>query len=408
MSTFSTATDRKAANGAPSAQKVETKKNKAKKITVVITYLIALVCLLAGLLAPLYQFGNEALANEELGLTGYMMIRHVPHMLNKVFMTEIVPAEIPWFTNVVAQNLDFFSSLVGILYTLLCMVALIMFIPVCVGNKDKRTSANCALVMEIIALVVLLSYIAYYAFFLVLLGVVAWTDYNILIAFGGTLVIAIVQSITTKGSIGVSKTAAILFSALAVIALVDITLFAPFLADPMNSLSAAIGSGEKANFVGGLLSGVPGSDIGLFGIASLFSVGAVFEALSGATLLLVLYVLWMAVAILTVVNMVVDVIGLGTGRKFEENGKPCKNSGSNIFALVRYSLAFVLTVAIIIFAIVLEGITAGVYLYLLAIVLFLEIMNAMGRTIAANKRAKKAAAGYVAPKAKAPEKAKKP
>lgn len=374
---------------------VEVKRNKAKKLTVVITYIFALLCLLAGLLVPLYGWGSHE------NLMDGMMIRYIPSMINNIIVQPIVP-DLPWFISVPFKGAFDFISLVSVLYALLCVVALIMLIPVCAGKRTKRTSANCALVVEILALVVLLSYIAYDAYFLVATSTVAWTDYNILIAFGGTLIVAIIQSIATKGSIGVSKTIAVILSALAVISLVDITLFATFLKGPLNSLSSLLQSGDTANFLGGLFEGV-GSDMGLFGITSLFAVKETLALLNGDALLIVVYIIWMLVAVFTVVNMVIDIIGLGTGKKFKTGKVPCKNGASNTFALVRYVLTFVLTVALIVFAIIIKGLTSGVYLYFLAVILLIEVINAIARTVAANKRCKKYAKSVAAAPAETTE-----
>ncbi|MDE7076054.1 MAG: hypothetical protein K2O62_01895, partial [Clostridia bacterium] len=251
---------------------VQEKKNKSRKITVLVTYLITVVCLLAGLLVPLFNWGTGALMDR-------MLLRYIPSMLNNVLAlftkTELIPASIPWFINVYTGKFDLLS-LTCVLYALLCVVSLIMIIPVCLGKKHKSTSVKCALAVEILAIIITATYVVYRSYFLANLAI-AWTDFNILIPLGGAIITAVIQSILTKGSLGVSKTIGIILSTLAVVSILDITVFVPKLASSMNSLSAKLHSGETAGFISGLElpthAGINGAGI-LYSIKSAF--GTVF------------------------------------------------------------------------------------------------------------------------------------
>ena len=360
------------------------KKNKSRKITVLVTYLITVACLLAGLLVPLYNWGMGTLADR-------MLLRYLPSMLDNVLAPfakkQLIPASIPWFISVYTGKFDL-ASLACVLYALLCVVSLVMIIPVCLGKKHKRTSVNCALAVEIAAVIITAVYVVYLSYYLANLGI-AWTSFNMLIPLGGALIMAIIQSVLTKGSLGVSKTIGVILSTLAVVSILDITVFVPMLASPLNSLSEKLYSGSQAGFLSGLElsthAGINGAGI-LYYIKS--SIGAVFGA---GAYIGTLYVLIMLLAVLTLFNFVCDAIGLAVGRKYRKDGLPARNAGLNIFALVRYSATLVFAALLIILGIMKQGVTPGIYLYLLTALMLFALLNAVIRTVVEFKRAKKCA-----------------
>ena len=385
-------------DGETSVREKETKKNKSRKLTVVITYVFALLCLLAGLLVPLYMLMPGMKVSES-----NMMLAFLPYMVNCVFApvkkTGLIPIKGKFFVGAGLTQYSFsFAALMVVLYAILCVIALFMLIPVCAGNKEKRGYVSGALAIEILSLIVSSLYIAYvlYTFFSSALTalVFTWTDYNFLIAFGGVMLATIVQSVATKGGIGVSKTIAIILSVLGAIALFDITVFIPKLADGLNKLSGSLKSGEYANFIGGiLLPSIKG--LGSDGFVTLINIKDFYKFIfEQSWSSIVCYILLMLIAVLMAVNVISDLIGLGTGKKFNKDRSPARNSASNTFALVRYIITFIFVLALIIIAIVVKGLSAGVYLYLLAAVLLLQIINASVRTAVANKRAN---AGQYAP-----------
>ena len=125
-----------------------------------------------------------------------------------------------------------------------------------------------------------------------------------------------------------------------------------------------------------------------------------FKALAGqgstGIMQLIVLVLLIVVAVFTVLNLLFDIIGLSTGKKFKKDRSPCANRGSNTFALVRYILMFVFAVAIVIFTFAVKdlGMKTGIYLWLLLVLLLISVVNAAIRTACDNARVKK---GAIAP-----------
>lgn len=380
----------------------EKKKNKTRKVIATTTYFIALLCLLAGLFVPLFNCVDGVEMPER------MMFRYLPSMFNGIFGKEVIKISGDYFLpfHFIDGKFDF-MSLVGVLYAIVCVIALIMLIPVLLGSKKKNTSARCALGVEVLAMLVTLTYIAYKAYFLVSEHVLEWTDYNFLIAFGGVLLMAIIQTVSSKGGIGVSKVIGLVLTVIAVIALLDITLFIPKLADPLGDkaglLILNVGEGEAA-----------GAMLGTTGIAMLLDAkgtGENFKLLFelykadkklGVNFLLEIFVevFVIAIVLLTVVNLVFDVIGLSTGKKYKKDRSPCKNGASNTFALVRYILTFLFALTIILIAFLAKDFQykVGIYLWVFAGILLVSIINAAVRTAVDNARYKK---GALAPTAEA-------
>lgn len=381
----------------------EKKKNKTKKVIATTTYFIAMLCLLAGLFVPLFNCVDGVAVQER------MMFRYLPSMLNGMCGKEILPPDKlgNWFLPYQFSGRFDLGALVGLLYAVVCVISVVMLIPILLGSKKKNSSARCALGVEVLAMLVTLTYIAYTTYTMTTL---TWTDYNFLLAFGGALLMAIIQTVSSKGSIGVSKIIALLLSVVGVMALLNITMFIPKLADPLASLSQKIKGGNSATFLDWAIGeeGVEASTgadgiLGIFGINMLVDIKntrATFKMLAqmgkGGIVMIVVFVLLILVALLTVINLVSDVIGLSTGKKYNKDRSPCKNGASNTFALVRYILPILFAAAIIIisFAVKDLGLHAGVYLYLLVIVLLISLINAAVRTAVDNARYKK---GTVAP-----------
>lgn len=372
----------------------EKKKNKTRKAIATTTYFIAMLCLLAGLFVPLFY------CVDGVELTERMMLRYLPSMFNGIAGKEIIQLpEGSWFKTYYgyAPGKFDFMSLIGVLYAVVTVISVIMLIPVLLGSKKKNTSARCALGVEVLAMLVTLVYIAYTTYFLVYSGTLGWTDYNFLIAFGGVLLMAIIQTISSKGSIGVSKVIGLLLSVIGVIALLDLTLFIPQLADPLANLSVKLNAGDKATFI----ANGENSMLGIYGINFLILIKDMIPQMAemaqggkDGILSLVVVILLILIALFTVLNLIFDVIGLSTGKKYKKDRSPCKNGGSNTFALVRYILALIFVIALVVITFFIDGTSTGLYLWLLLIILVISLVNAAVRTAVDNARYKK---GAVAP-----------
>ena len=372
---------------------VQEKKNKSKKLTVLITYLITVACLLAGLLVPLFNWGFGALSER-------MLIRYLPSMVNNVLAPfakkELIPSSIPWFLNVYTGKFDL-ASLACVLYALLTVVSLFMIIPVCLGKKHKKTSVNCALAVEILAVIITAVFIAYSCYSVLLatgmienlLAGYKWAHYNMLIPFGGALIAAIIQSVLYKGNIGVSKTISAVLSVLAVVTMLNVAAFVPALYKPLINLN------EKVSFLSlAFVSGIflP-AGMGFDGLYVLYHIKNAASTVFGSGAATgTVYVLVIALAVLTVLNIVCDLIGLSTGKKFKKNGDPCRNFGSNVFTLVRYAMTFVFALILVLLAVFLKGYAPGLFLLAFTVIAFFQLINALVRLLVANSRVKKATA----------------
>ncbi len=382
-------------DGSDSVQAKEKKRNKTRKVIATTTYFIAVLCLLAGLFAPLYM------CSEIVPVKDRMMFKYLPYLFNAMCGKEIIKIKAGgyFYTAPVPGKFNF-SAFIGVLYAVVCVVSLIMLIPVLLGRKKKNTSANCALGVEVFAMLVTLTYIAYTTYNIVSIGAVIWTDYNFLLAFGGVLLMALIQTIASKGGLGVSKVIGLVLSVLGVIALLDITMFIPKLAEPFGKLSSSVKSGDVAAFINGAEGG---HLLGVHGINYLVSMKETIElfkmlAQAGAAGIyeIIVIILLIIVALFTVLNLLFDVIGLSTGKKYNKDRSPCANRASNTFALVRYIVTFVFAVAIVVFTFASKelGMRTGIYLWLLLILLLLSVVNAAIRTAKDNARVKR---GAVAP-----------
>lgn len=373
---------------------IQERKNKSKKLTVLITYIITVLCLLAGLLVPLFNWGYGS-------LTDRMLLKWLPSMVNDVLMPfakkQVVPA-LPWFLNTEVSVFNL-ASLAGVLYALLTVVSLFMIIPVCLGKKEKKTSVKCALAIEICALLISALFIAYSTYRSVRYGSggftsnldiqYKWNSYNMYFPLGAALTTAIIQSVLYKGSIGVSKTFGIVLSVLALITMLDVTAFIPALFTPLYNLTSKT-SGLYAAFVGGIELE---SGMGIDGIALLYSIknaaGTMFG--NGAAVGTV-YVLVIALAVLTVFNGVCDAIGIATGRKFKKNGDPCRNFGANLFDLIRFAVTFTFALILVLITVFMKEFVPGLFLCAFTVVALFQLLNALIRLLVANSRFKKAAA----------------
>lgn len=378
-------------------KKSENKRNKKKKTVITTTYFITVLCLLAGLLAPLFRYSKGA------DLKSCMMLQYIPSMINTIVKRDLIPI-VGWFQEFkLAEGTSEFTftflCIIGSVYAVVCVLAIVACIFVFLGSKKRNTSANFALGIEVLTLLVTMTYIVLTAYNIFNTkrndneAAIIWQDFNLLIPAAGALLMAIIQTVTSKGSAGVSKVIALIFSAAGLVTLLDLTIFISQLKEPLGQLSALLHCGDTINFV----SGLPPITLGVQGITVLFEgVSALLK--SGDIVLTISYVAVIALSILTVVNFVLDIVDLWTGKptkKVKIDGKkvvvPSRNALVNSLAIVRYVLALLLAAAVICISFFAKkGIVAGVYLYVLAVIVFIELVNAAFRTAVANARYKKA------------------
>lgn len=365
------------------------KKEKKKKLTVVLTYVIAFLCIWAGLLAPLYNMGAADIMDK-------MLLRYIPAELNNLvapFTKSALISNLPWFIGNEALPTAFDAeALILVLYALTSILSLIMLIPVCAGKKENNTYLRCAFSVEIIAMILSSAYIITRTYNFVATGVFGWLDYNMFIVLGGTLVMACIQAIATKGGMGVSRTLVLVFSLLSALSILDITMFVPQLVGPLGSFSSTVGGGAAANFIGGeaVMNG-----LGLLGLYEIVQITDIIALFSGMSVTGIIFeVLVILIVAMVILNLVSDIIGIATGKLLNKKGMPHKHRSYNTYALVRYILTFLLVVALIVLSFVSEDISAGLYLYFLAaftVVLFICAIIRTARDDMKVKEAKEAA-----------------
>lgn len=353
------------------------RKDKSKKTAIVITYVIAMLALWAGLFIPLFGTGGE--------MADRMMFRYLPSIFNSCLYEaidgNIIPDTGEWFLKYESAHsmfgIDYVAALY-VLYAAICVLSVIFLIPVCCGKKGKRTSSGCALFIEIISLLALGG-----ALYFALITFVAEETFgamNLVIPFGVCALVAVIQSIICKGGLGVFRLFAFLISGIAALALFDLSAIIPALSTPLNDLSDLVQAGSAAGLV-------TESGNVTFGSDYLYKFGAIHTVFE-------LEDIWLKVAIITAMiycalvlfNFGIEIIALGVGKNYTHGGKVNGNKVHNIFALIRYILTIIAGAAVIVLFFVVEGCKPGIYLYItLAITLVLLIMTA-ARTAVDAKR----------------------
>lgn len=192
---------------------MSTRKAK-KKYLAVITYCIALVCLILGLFLPIYD-GND------------MLFMSLPDAFCKLFgINHSFGHELTreYIVNFGSSGIDFLALTV-LLYAVVTVAGIVLLVPVLASNSRKKTASICAYTGETAAAIVLYVYtllhILNFADAMEAGQSFTW-DYGVIgIAFGGTLLMLIIQSIGYKGRSGIIKLVCALLGAVAVMFMLD-------------------------------------------------------------------------------------------------------------------------------------------------------------------------------------------
>lgn len=370
---------------APAPLSEKEKKAKKKKLAVVLTYVVAFLCIWAGLLAPLYNMGAADIMDK-------MLLRYVPYHLNNLvapFTKKALLTNLPWFigNDALATSFDA-EALILVLYALTGVLSLIMLIPVCAGKKENNTYLRCAFSVEIIAMILSAAYVITRTYNFVSAGVFGWLDYNMFIVLGGTLIMACMQAIITKGGMGVSRTLVLVFSLLSAICILDLSMYVPQLVGPLGKFSTTVKGGETANFIGGeaVMNG-----LGLLGLYEIVQITDIIALFSGMSVTGIIFeILVILIVAMVILNLISDIIGISSGKLLNDKGMPNKHRSYNTYALVRYILTFLLVVALIVLSFVSEDISAGLYLYFLAVFAVALFICAIIRTARDDMKVKNA------------------
>lgn len=198
---------------------------KTNKYVTLVTYLIAVVCLILGLFLPLW--GDKGILALQL-----------PKALNALAGKELLSfgkdftlAHRISLFGIQSATFDIFA-LLAIIYAAITALALLALIPVGLSVKNEgRVAKAFAYAMEIAAGITLSVYL------MIALQMHPETaiSYSMVIALAGCVLALIVLSIADKGATGVAKLFLFLFSAIALLLLFDVSVLIPKLADPLKN-----------------------------------------------------------------------------------------------------------------------------------------------------------------------------
>lgn len=356
----------------------EEKKAKNGKLMTVITYSLALLCMLLGIFVPLY--GNPA----DGAATDRMLLKYIPGTLNMLLSPIAKKNIIPlpgngFFFSFPAVDTFSFGALALIIYVLTCLVGLFLLIPVLLGNNKKRTCAVCAYVTEVLAALSTGYFIFTY------LSIYAWGDtwyaYNFLIVFCGNVLAMAIQSVYNKGGLGVTKIVLAVLSAIVILFLVPLLSTVPGLGKAFDSLSKALHSGESAAFANG-------TDY-TYGIAAL-NFTSYFKNSGLGLVDKLFYIIGGIFVCVCLFNFAYDVFAISAGTKYDNQGVLNQNKPMNVIAILRYTLALILAVVSIALLLVSKNVKPGVFLYFATLIVLIQLIFAIVRANVLSSKRKKA------------------
>lgn len=349
-------------------------KNRSK-FPAMITYIIAVLALVAGLILPL---GTKALAEGGINFDN-MPALQLTGAIAALLAPFGVAFELPFGTALTASysyTLSMFGltidlgAILLLLYALLTVIALVLVIPVCVLKRTKDSPRKIAVVIETLVLTVLL-----------IMAMLQLTklggDWNlsIFIPFGVTLIMLIVQSIVYFKSSGAIKTVIWVLSALsALVAVWNLWVIIPQLASPVNSLLVNMQGTRPFAHVAGLFS-LDGSVYGVTLLSMLFTNASLLIP-AGNPALAVVNIVALSLSLLVCINLFLDMFGLGKRT----------NKSMLVFNLLRYVLAFLLIAALFGSVFWLMG-NFGLSLYIVTVITLAQLIIAICRLTRFKKKA---------------------
>lgn len=352
-------------------------RKKTYKGGIAVTYLIALICLLAGLFVPLYG----GVPNATWTVNNAVFFIYLPALFNLAVGRDVFTGS--WVTE--NGTLSFEKYGTGeplawalLAYALIAVLAIIFLIPVLAGKRTKKTSARFAYFIEISALLVLAFYF--------IVGMSKYgadsviQHYNLVIAAGGTLLMLIIQALMTKKSLGLVKVVLAVLSGVAALCLYDVSTMGSrifHIYDALNAFEegfvATIGSCVGFARIGGE------TIFGKHGIGLLMNAEAMKDAFAGDAAVALFNVALIGVAAMALLNLMFDIIDMASGSKYNKRGVINANSGSKIFGLIRYIVTFVFAALAIVALLIAEDGTVGINLYLLTAIVLLQLIIAIVR-----------------------------
>lgn len=367
---------------------VEATKKSTKGVTIV-TYILALVFLIAGFFVPLYGLYDGVFEFT----TGKMLFSYLPDALNRALGFNLLTGD--WVTPFTEGATEMFGMTINIkawallVYAVVTVVGLFMLIPVFVGKKTKKTSAASAYVVETVAAVALGVYYISYLWTLATNGLTIKYNYNLTIPFGGVLLMLVIQTLTNKKSLGLAKVLLFLLSSLTLLMLYNvfalIPIYGKFVTEGIENLNLVAAFSSQAGYSHGI--------VGFYDLLHINEIIPQLGNLGGLYYQILLFCVMIA-ATLVIVNFIIDLFGLATGAKYNKAGGVATGKGSKVFGLLRYILEFCAVVAVIVMLLILKA-KIGAYLYLILILSALPLIIAIIRLarVRSIKKKNKATAG---------------
>lgn len=205
---------------------MEVSEKKTIKLTAIITYSIAIACLLLGLFLPLFK-GVE---------TKGILALQLPDVFNAVANKQILKfgkdftLNYPVYLFGAGKKPFDLMAWVVLLYAVITLVGLICLIPMGLSyKKGSKTIVIISYIIETAAVLVLSLY------FIVMLQnlPIKELSINMLVAAGGALLMLIIVSLTVKKKTGAVKFFLLLFSIVAMFALFNVYMLIPKLKNPV-------------------------------------------------------------------------------------------------------------------------------------------------------------------------------
>lgn len=288
---------------------MEVSEKKTIKLTAIITYSIAIACLLLGLFLPLFK-GVE---------TKGMLALQLPDVFNAVAKKQIFKFgkefNFGYYVHLFQSDKIAFDLMawVMLLYAVITLVGLICLIPMGLSyKKDEKTIVIISYVIETAAVLVLSLY------FIVMLQnlPIKELSINMLVAAGGALLMLIILSLTVKKKTGAVKFFLLLLSIVAMFVLFNVYMLIPKLESPLFKLARKL---KCTNFsTDDVLWHIPNQYSGNCAtyLTVFFEIGIIgpLHDLSDAKEETV-FLLSTIIALVALFNLFTDVIGLSTNAK---------------------------------------------------------------------------------------------
>ena len=334
------------------------KRKGPNKIVALITYVIALAALILGLFLP---FGNIIGTSGTDAMLAMQLPAAIDSLLNPFIQLNLAGTwgtpEFGYTFNILAgwfgenaAGIDL-GAIAALLYALITVLGIFALIPAIINTVSKKARKNVALkaasFIEVFALIPLTILVAIQLTFapVIALGEIAGTgmqwSWALLAAFGGTLLVLVIQSLIYKHGSGFVKFVLALISGATIfVAVFDITVFLPSLSDTLGGLGLGLN----------LFTGMPALNPVL---------GLVMGQLTWASdsaLWATAYIGAMALGLLLFINFMLDVMGLGKKT----------NKLMLVANVIRYALELIAAVLVIVIVIFIEGTDIGLYSIVIA------------------------------------------